>query len=236
MSSLEGLIKEYCPNGIKYVSLNEVLNYEQPGKYIVKNTDYDDSYNTPVLTAGQTFILGYTNETDGIYKASSDKPVIIFDDFTASFHWITFDFKVKSSAMKFLKSVDEKSYLLRYIYFCMKSIKYKPVNHTRQWIMKYSKFKIPVPPIKVQREIIRILDNFTELTTELITELTARKKQYEYFRAKLLNYNANTIWLTLGKVCDLFSGGDVPKNKYSKEKTEYYQIPIYSNGTDENAL
>ena len=98
MTKLEELIKELCPNGVSYIKLGEVLNYEQPQKYIVKDTKYDKSYKTPVLTAGQSFILGYTNEEDGIYKASQDNPVIIFDDFTTSFHWVDFDFKVKSSA------------------------------------------------------------------------------------------------------------------------------------------
>ena len=70
-------------------------------------TKYDDSFETPVLTAGQSFILGYTNEKNGIFKASKDNPVIIFDDFTTSFHWVDFDFKVKSSAMKMLRPKNE---------------------------------------------------------------------------------------------------------------------------------
>ena len=88
--------------------LGEVLKYEQPGAYIVDSTDYDDSFETPVLTAGQSFILGYTNETDGIKYASPSNPVIIFDDFTTSSHFVDFPFKVKSSAMKLLTLKDEK--------------------------------------------------------------------------------------------------------------------------------
>ena len=69
------------------VKIDDVLKYEQPTKYIVETENYDDSFNTPVLTAGKTFILGYTDETDGIYKAS-ESPVIIFDDFTTGCHTI----------------------------------------------------------------------------------------------------------------------------------------------------
>ena len=102
MSKLQDLIDSLCPNGVEFKPLGDLLDYEQPTKYIVRSTEYDDSYKTPVLTAGQSFILGYTDEEDGIYQASKESPVIIFDDFTTSFHWVDFPFKVKSSAMKIL--------------------------------------------------------------------------------------------------------------------------------------
>ena len=95
MRRLEQLIQELCPDGVEYIPIGDVVDYEQPTKYIVQSTKYEDSYRTPVLTAGQTFILGYTNETDGIYNASKDNPVIIFDDFTGAFKWVDFPFKVK---------------------------------------------------------------------------------------------------------------------------------------------
>ena len=102
MTKLEELIKEFCPSGVKCEKVGNAVEYEQPTKYIVASTDYIDCEGTPVLTAGQTFILGYTNEKDGIYAASKEKPVIIFDDFTGAFKWVDFPFKVKSSAMKML--------------------------------------------------------------------------------------------------------------------------------------
>lgn len=96
MSKLDELMKELCPNGVEYKKIGDITNYEQPSKYIVKSTDYNDNFTTPVLTAGQTFILGYTNETTGIFQASKSNPVIIFDDFTGAFKWVDFPFKVKS--------------------------------------------------------------------------------------------------------------------------------------------
>ena len=80
--------------------LEELLDYEQPTKYIVNSTQYNDSFKIPVLTAGQSFILGYTNEEHGIRIADKNNPVIIFDDFTTSSHLVDFSFKIKSSAMK----------------------------------------------------------------------------------------------------------------------------------------
>lgn len=82
--------------------MGDVVDYEQPNKYIVLSIEYADSNDSSVLTVGQSFILGYTNETDGIYQASKNNPVIIFDDFTISKQWVDFNFKVKSSAMKIL--------------------------------------------------------------------------------------------------------------------------------------
>lgn len=189
MSKLQDLIQKLCPNGVEYKKLGEVLEYEQPTKYIVENTDYDNSYNIPVLTAGQTFILGYTNEKFGIYRASLESPTIIFDDFTTSFHWVDFDFKIKSSAIKMLRPPKTFNGSFRYVYYAMKCIKYEAVDHSRHWISKYSQFEIPIPHPDIQEEIVLILDNFTNLAAELQAELQARQEQYEYYRDKLLSFN-----------------------------------------------
>lgn len=212
MSKLKELIDKFCPNGVKYQKLDDVLDYEQPTQYIVKSTEYDDSYNTPVLTAGQTFILGYTNEEDGIYKADKDSPTIIFDDFTTSFHWVDFDFKVKSSAMKMLrpKSTFEGSF--KYIFYAMECIHFEAVNHTRHWISKYSQFEIPLPHPEVQEEIVKILDRFAEYAAELQAELQARQEQYEYYRNKLLTFNEigggiqGVIWMKMSEIGTFIRG------------------------------
>lgn len=208
MSKLHELIQRLCPNGVKFKKLGDLLDYEQPTKYLVKSTNYNDSYPIPVLTAGQTFILGYTNEKTGIYTAAKNNPTIIFDDFTTSFHWVDFNFKVKSSAMKMLRpKISNISF--RYIYYAMKNINYLPVDHSRHWITQYSQFEIPVPPLEVQNEIVRILDTFTSHTAELQAELQARKEQYEYYRNKLLLFDRNdenVKWMKLGEFCDILTG------------------------------
>ena len=232
MSKLEELLNKECPDGVEYVELSSVINYEQPSKYIVENTKYNDDYDTPVLTAGQTFILGYTNEKDGIYKASKKEPVIIFDDFTTSFHWVDFNFKVKSSAMKMLKVIDENKSNFRYLYYCMKNIKYVPLDHTRQWIEKYSKFMIPLPPIKVQKEIVRILDEFTDKTTKLQEllhrETILRKKQYEYYRDKLLTFGDEVEWKILNEVIISLNTGLNPRQffRLNTDDAKNYYVTI----------
>lgn len=234
MSKLEQLINELCTESVEYDFLYTVMDYEQPSKYIVKDTKYDDEFKTPVLTAGQSFILGYTNESTGLFEASTDNPVIIFDDFTTSFHWVDFNFKVKSSAMKMLRLKKDRSHdtEFRYIYHVMKNIQYSPVDHTRQWIEKYSKFKIPLPPLPIQKEIVCILDKFTELTKklseELSEELIARKQQYEYYREQLFTFGDDVEWKSLKEL--LKPKGYIRGPFGSALKKEFFVnegVPIY---------
>ena len=152
---------KYKENGLResekweMVELGEVLDYEQPTKYIVSSVEYNDSYRTSVLTAGKTFILGHTNEETGIFN--KDLPVIIFDDFTTAIKYVDFPFKVKSSAMKILQVKKERADI-RFLFYIMQKIQFEPKAHKRYWISEYSKIKIPLPPIEVQREIVKKIE------------------------------------------------------------------------------
>ncbi|MDQ8815764.1 restriction endonuclease subunit S [Streptococcus ruminantium] len=238
MTYIDEMMKELCPDGVEWKELGEILNYEQPAKYIVSAKEYSDDFEIPVLTAGQTFILGYTNETNGIYSASKDTPVIIFDDFTTAKKWVDFDFKVKSSAMKMLTIKDEyvDTVLLRYVWHSLGTISYKPVQHGRQWIGTYSKIKIPVPHKNIQKEIVKILDKFTEYVTELTAELTAeltlRQKQYSFYRDKLLSFDEDSSggvnnkvytvqWKTLGEISDNLDSQRRPVTKSARNSGQY---------------
>lgn len=134
--------------------LGELLDYEQPTKYIVESTEYDKSYKIPVLTAGKTFILGYTNETFGIFENSL--PVIIFDDFTTAIKLVDFPFKVKSSAMKILHPQSNEN--IYFIYEAIKLIDYVVGGHERHWISKYSKLEISLPCTEEQEKISKYLN------------------------------------------------------------------------------
>ena len=221
MHNIKELVKKLCPNGVEYKELNTLVDYIQPTKYIVKSTKYNDEYDIPVLTPGQTFILGYTNEADGIYKASKEKPAILFDDFTTAFRWIDFEFKVKSSAVKILVLKSNENNF-KYIYYAMQCISYIPSQQARHCISTYSKILIPVQPIEVQNEIVRILDNFTELEAELKAELEARKKQYEYYRDKLLK-ETNGNKTELHEFLKIKNGCDYKKLNVGK-------YPVYGTG------
>ena len=220
MNKLKELIDKLCPNGVEFKKIAELTSFEQPTKYIVKSTKYDDSYKTPVLTAGQTFILGYTNENDGIYNASKENPVIIFDDFTGAYKWVDFPFKVKSSAMKIITANEDKV-LIRFLYHMMGFLNFTSDEHKRLWISIYSQMKIAVPPLEVQCEIVHILDDFTLLSAELSAELEARQKQYEYYRDKLVNTSEKNM--TLCEIAKIKNGKDYKSNGDGN-------IPVYGSG------
>ena len=124
--------------------MGEIFKYEQPQPYIVESTKYKDEYEIPVLTAGQSFILGYTNEEFGVKQASEEEPLVIFDDFTTSSHYVDFPFKIKSSAMKLL-SLNYKTDDIHCAYNLLKNIKYVPISHERHWISMFSKFDVIIP-------------------------------------------------------------------------------------------
>ena len=174
------------PSGV--CELGDMLEYEQPQKYMVKSSDYRTDGNIPVLTAGQSFVLGYTDETTGICHASPSEPVMIFDDFTTSVQWVDFDFKVKSSAMKILRPKDGNPETLRYAYYVLKLSEYTPVEHTRQWISVVSQFDADSWPVDAQHSIVCKLDSLFKATEILEQEYLARSLQFEYYRDLILSF------------------------------------------------
>lgn len=171
--------------------LGELLLYEQPSKYIVKSTDYDNSYATPVLTAGKSFILGYTNEKDGIYP-QEELPVIIFDDFTTSNKYVDFSFKVKSSAMKILRP-NTTLVLPKYIFYRMQIIQFDHSTHKRYWIQQYSKLKVTIPDIVEQKKVVeKIEEKLSQLDNgEQILQKT--KGQIDAYRQSVLKDAFNEV-------------------------------------------
>ncbi len=234
MSELSYLEKLLDGVEVEWLSLGDVTKYEQPTRYLVKAKDYHGTFSTPVLTAGKTFILGYTDETHGIYEASKT-PVIIFDDFTTANKWVDFDFKAKSSAMKMITTSDDIKFSLKYVYYWLNTLPSELVegDHKRQWISNYTQKKVPIPcpdrpekSLAIQSEIVRILDKFIDLTAELTAELTARKKQYNYYRDQLLSFEEGEVeWKTLGEVAKFRRGTAI-----TQKQTTPGDVPVVANG------
>ncbi len=152
---------ENLPDGWGVCRLEDIVDYEQPTAYIVNSTSYNDSYPIPVLTAGKSFIIGYTNEEKGIY---SKLPCIIFDDFTTDSKFVDFPFKVKSSAMKILQV--RKGIEIEYVAMFMNTTRLIGDTHKRYWISEYSKLTIPIPPKAEQKRIVDTIHTaFAKLDT-----------------------------------------------------------------------
>ncbi|HHX8681480.1 TPA: restriction endonuclease subunit S [Vibrio diabolicus] len=151
----------------KKVELGELLDYKQPTPYLVKSTEYSSEYSTPVLTAGKTFILGYSNEDFGIF--SEELPAIIFDDFTTASKFVDFPFKAKSSAMKIL--IAKEGVSIKYVYEAMQVLNYPVGGHQRHWISIFANLVIGLPEPEEQQKIASVF--------------TAADKEIEVLEAKL---------------------------------------------------
>ncbi|GAA8442098.1 hypothetical protein Hpkin87_03160 [Helicobacter pylori] len=163
------------------VRLGDILSYEQPTKFLVATTQYLQKGFTPILTAGKTFILGYTNDKHGIY---TNIPVIIFDDFTTDSKMVNFPFKVKSSAIKILSLRDNNQADLKYIYEKLTLLKHQVTDHKRYWIDEFSNIEILLPPLNEQIAIANILSGLDHE----IASLKNKKRQFENIK-KALNHD-----------------------------------------------
>ena len=159
--------------------VGEIFKYEQPQPYIVKCTEYDDINEIPVLTAGQSFILGYTDEEFGIKEVSDENPLIIFDDFTTSSHYVNFPFKVKSSAIKLL-TLNTKKDNINCAFNALQGITYVPISHERHWISIFSSFDVLLPKSNDEQELIggffKSLDHLITLHQRKLEKLKIIKK------------------------------------------------------------
>ncbi len=191
----------------KQMELGEFLDYVQPTNYLVNSTSYDDSYEIPVLTAGKTFILGYTNENTGIF--AENLPVIIFDDFTTAVQYVDFPFKAKSSAMKILLPKGDAN--IKFFYESIANINYVSTAHQRHWISIFSKIEVPVPNINIeQQKIASCLSSLDEL-------INAQKEKLELLK----NHKK-------GLMQNLFpqEGETVPKFRFKEFKKDWEEVKL----------
>ncbi len=155
------------PDNWVLVPLEDITEYEQPQPYIVQDTFYSDTYTIPVLTAGKSFILGYTNEDFGVYE---NVPAIIFDDFTTDSKLVEFHFKVKSSAMKIIQVKGGLS--IEYVAMFMSTTRLIGETHKRYWISEYSKILIPIPPLEEQNRIVEKVNSIYCELDKIISALS----------------------------------------------------------------
>ena len=202
-------------------ALGDVLEYTQPSHFIVNNTEYNPEFQIPVLTPGKSFILGYTNEQEGIYDRL---PTIIFDDFTTAFKYVDFPFKVKSSAMKMLNTTSIK-FDIKFIYYLMQTINFEAKEHKRYWISKYSQLQVRIPPLEEQKKIASILDaadDYRQKTKALID------KYDQLSQSLFLDMFGDPVTNPKGWDKSLIRNVAEAKNGYAFKSTDYLEkgVPL----------
>lgn len=240
MIKLDELIQELCPTGVAYKNLNEVCNISAGGD-VPKDTfskEKTDEYIVPIISngIGQNSFYGYTN------TAKINVPAVTIAA-RGTIGYAEYRDYSYFPIIRLLSAFPKDSHKLnaKYLYYCLQGKSYSvPQGGIPQLTMpEVKKVKIPVPPLPVQREIVRILDNFTELTEdlnrELAAELTARKKQYAYYRDKLLTFENFTEWRTLDDVIVSLNTGLNPRQffKLNSDDAHNYYVTIreIQNGT-----
>lgn len=217
MKNLETLIQELCPDGVEFVKLGDCCSFKRGTTITAKNAIPGD---VPVLAGGQkpAYYHNEANRTgETIVVAGSGAyagfvsywtiPVFLSDSFSVE----PDDRLVVKFVYYFLKNIQQKIFATK---------KGSGVPHVHG--SSIEKFEIPLPPIEVQTEIVRILDKFTSLEAELEAELDCRKRQYEYYRDKLLSFEnvggQEVKWKKMSEVCKNICSGGTPLTS----KAEYY--------------
>ena len=160
--------------------IGNMLQYEQPSKYLVASTEYSDSYATPVLTANKAFILGYTDEEFGIYSKGE---CVIFDDFTMDVKFVNFPFKVKSSAIKILTA--NSGYDLYFVYEYLQNLGLVSEEHKRHYISEIEPMIVACPTFEEQQNISKLLRSFDNKIECANRELTLFNKQKQYLLSQM---------------------------------------------------
>ena len=223
MSNIDNLIKQYCPNGVEYKRIEGVCDsIIAPKKLNKKNYLKEGAY--PIIDQGQQFIVAYTNDISAIVPQDN---YVIFGDHTRSVKFANFPFAQGADGLKILKSYEQ--ILPKYLYYSMLNLDIPNRGYNRHWTI-VKEMTIPIPPLPVQEEIVKVLDAFTALEAELEAELEARKRQYEYYRNKLLTFDENTTgggidWKILSEVFDIKNG--YTPSKANKEFWKNGTIPWF---------
>lgn len=225
MKKIENLIQELCPNGVENKLLGEVVSFINGRAY--KQTELLDSGKYKVLRVGNFYTNDkwyysdleldrdkYCDNGDLIYTWAATLGAQIWNGEKAIFHYHIWK-------LKFDEKIINKRYLYHFLQNDVKRISNSLTNSTMPHVSMASMVKrvIPVPPLPVQAEIVRILDNFTVLTAELneklTTELTARKKQYEYYLDNLFALGNKVDYKMLGEIAEIYRGGNFQKKDFS---------------------
>ena len=223
MSKINQLIQNLCPAGVEYKKLEDVLT-------IKNGRDYKQFGDGDVPVYGSGGIMTYIN------TAVYDKPSVLIPRKGSLDKLYYVDTPFWNVDTIFYTDIDTSLVEPKYIYYYLEGQHLERLNKAggvpslTQAVL--NKVQLPIPPLEVQCEIVHILDNFTELTDELTAELTARKKQYEFYRNKLLTFDNNVKIVPLADIADIGTGSSNTNEGLEEGKYPFYvrsQEPLRKN-------
>lgn len=235
MNKIEQMLQALCPNGVRYLSLGECIEIYTGIQFNKRDMSEVGTY--PVLNGG-------INPSGFSEKYNEEKDTITISQGGASAGYVNWmDCKFWAGAHCFVVKPDNDILNNRYLYFLLKN--------SEQVLMqakhgagipglnrdKVKNLIMPIPPLPIQEEIVRILDHFTELTASLQAELQAQQEQYEYYRNKLLTFTKigggtqSVTWMKMSEICNL-QRGKVYSKEYLRDNQGIY--PVYSSQTINN--
>ena len=216
MSKLDRLIAELCPYGVEYSILGNITSITRGVRVVRSQLSEKGKY--PVYQNSMT-PLGYFEESN----CKADTVFIISAGAAGEIGFSYVDYWVADDCFRFACPKQLQDRFLYYSLLCQQDYLYSKVRKVsvpRLARNVIEQMKIPLPPLPIQKEIVKILDNFTELSAELSAELLARKKQYEYYRNKVLTFGDDVPMVTFSEIARITSG----KNK---DKTQSGKHPVF---------
>lgn len=244
MKIIENLISRYCPDGVEYVDLGEVVvftdghafssgSFTESGEYqVVKITDIFGG----LVNRGKTFINELPEKLKNGQQLSGGEILVAMSGSTGKTGYNTLSNAVVNQRIAILRNQDciENGYLKHLLVngtfetYCFKNGTGPQNNISKAQLLRY---RIPLPPLPIQQEIVRILDTFTNLTAELTAELTARRKQYEYYRDELLRFkNRKDIqWVPFGDYFEFKNGLNKGKEYFGSGNYIVNFTDVYKN-------
>ena len=240
MSKLDELIRELCPDGVETFPLEECCNIlDKKRKPVTKNSREKGEYPYYGANGVQDYVSDYI--FNGKFVLVGEDGSVITKSGTPVVTWAEGKIWVNNHA----HVIEEKSgTMLRYLYFYIQTIDVTSLIHgniPKLTGRDFRSLKIALPPLEIQREIVSILDNFTNLTAELTAELTARGIQYSYYRNKLLTFHSDTKIVQLADIADIGTGSSNTNEAVEDGKYPFFvrsQEPLRKNDFeyDETAI
>ena len=223
MSKLDELIKELCPNGVEYKELGEIcITVTSPLK--LKKSDYKIEGKIPIIDQGEEYIAGYIDFNEYLPK----EEYILFGDHSEIIKYVNFEFIQGADGLKILRTKNQIK--VKYIYYCFNNFYKKENGYKRHW-SNAKRTLIPIPPLEVQDEIVKILDDYTksveELKEKLNEELIARKKQYSWYRDYLLKFENKVKMVKIGDLFEFKNGINKDKGSFGKGTPIINYVNVY---------